>query len=307
LTTAAERAALLRRFGIDERALIGAGGEASVYALPGERVLRVGRSRTTAAADPYTLQAFLARFAHRLPFATPEIVDIDPDGLWRIEFRLSGTAMLARLTRLGDDRRDQALRAYAAAVDELATVALPELPYGHVLAPAPVTAADWHGFARESLAIFLSRNRVTIAKEVGDPHRLFDLAAGMIADLPRHPPKVLVHGDYFPGNLLLAPDLSVSSLIDFGIYTVAGDAQLDLAVACLTLEMIAETTAHDARFVREIVLDRHGPEIAPALRFYRAWLAFSMADPANAALPYPRLYRWSIAMLKLLQEGRLPA
>jgi aminoglycoside/choline kinase family phosphotransferase len=307
LTTAAERAALLKRFGIDERALIGAGGESSVYALPGERVLRVARSRTAAAPDPHRLRSFLASIAHRLPFATPEIIEIDPAGLWRVEFRLPGTSMLARLAKLGDDRRDQALRAYAAAVDAVGTVALPGLPYGHVLAPTPVTADDWHGFARDSLVRFLARNRVTIAREVGDPKRLFEAAAGMIAELPSHPPKVLVHGDYFPGNVLLAPGLSVSALIDFGIYTVVGDAQLDLAVACLTLEMIAETTAHDASFVRELILERHGPEIAPALRFYRAWLAFSLADPAKAALPYPRLYRWSIAMLKLLREGRFPA
>jgi hypothetical protein len=307
LTTAAERAALLKRFGIDERALIGAGGESSVYALPGERVLRVARSRTAGASDPHRLRAFLATIAHRPPFATPEIVDIDPDGLWRIEFRLPGTSMLTRLAKLGDDRRDQAFRAYAVAVDAIATVALPGLPYGHVLSPTPVTADDWHGFVRDSLVRFLARNRATIAREVGDPQPLFDLADSMIAELPKNPPKVLVHGDYFPGNVLIAPDLSVSALIDFGIYTVVGDAQLDLAVACLTLEMIAETTAHDARFVRELILDRHGPEIAPVLRFYRAWLAFSLADPANAALPYPRLYRWSIAMLKLLQEGRFPA
>ena len=30
--------------------------------------------------------------------------------------------------------------------------------------------------------------------------------------------------------------------------------------------------------------------IAPALRFYRAYFAFAMADPAIAAPPYPGLY-----------------
>ena len=40
----AERAALLRRFGVTEAARIGAGGEAVVYALDEARVLRVPRS-----------------------------------------------------------------------------------------------------------------------------------------------------------------------------------------------------------------------------------------------------------------------
>ena len=60
-----------------------------------------------------------------------------------------------------------------------------------------------------------------------------------------------------------------------------GKIILDLAVACQTLEFIAETAAQDARFVRDLVVERHGEAIIPALRFYRAWLAFSMADPAN--------------------------
>jgi aminoglycoside phosphotransferase (APT) family kinase protein len=302
-----DRARILQRFGLGERALIGEGGESRVYALSPDRVLRIARSGSPDAAAAARLQAFLARIAGRLPFATPEILEIAPGGEWRIEKRLPGTSMLDRLRKLGDDRRDEAFRRYVAAADALATVALPDLPYGHALAASPVTAADWRTFARDSLARFAARNRTAIAREVGDPHKLFDLAADMIADLPLTPRKVLVHGDYFPGNMLLAADLTVSAVLDFGTYTVVGDAQLDLAVAYLTLELIEETTAHDARFVRELIIERHGAGIAPAFRFYRAWLAFSMADPANAAPPYPRLYRWSIAMLKLLHEGRFPA
>ena len=74
----------------------------------------------------------------------------------------------------------------------------------------------------------------------------------------------------------------------------------------VTLEMIEECTADDARFVRQLIVERHGEDVAPALRFYRAYLAFSMADPDNAASPYPKLYGWSIAMLKLLAADRLP-
>jgi aminoglycoside phosphotransferase (APT) family kinase protein len=302
-----DRARILQRFGLGERALIGEGAESRVYALSPDRVLRVARSGSPDAAAAARLQVFLARIAGRLPFATPEILEIAPGGEWRIEKRLPGASMLERLRKLGDDRRDEAFRNYLAAADALATVALPDLPYGNALAASPVTAADWRTFARDSLAQFAARNRIAIAREVGDPHKLFDLAADMIADLPLEPRKVLVHGDYFPGNVLLATDLTVSAVLDFGMYTVVGDAQLDLAVAYLTLELIEETSAHDARFVRELILERHGEKIAPAFRFYRAWLAFSMADPANAAPPYPRLYRWSIAMLKLLAEGWFPA
>jgi aminoglycoside phosphotransferase (APT) family kinase protein len=134
---------------------------------------------------------------------------------------------------------------------------------------------------------------------VGDPYRLADVAADMLVTLPTHPPKALVHGDYFPGNVLVGPDLKVTAVLDFGLYTVVGDPVLDLAVAYQTLELIAETTAQDARFVRDEIVARHGEAIVPSLRF--------MADPANGKPPYPRMFRWAVSMLRLLGEGRLPA
>lgn len=305
--TPAERARLLADFGIDERALIGEGLESRVYALPGDRVLRLARGHVERNPDPRRLKAFLDGISGHLPFATPRIVELGPRGLWRVEHLLPGEALLQRLRRVSDDRRDQALRAYVEACATLAAVHFDHLPYGHVLARHPVTAPDWHSFLRETLSRFVSHNRIAIAHEVGDPYRLADRAADMLAELPLHPPKSLVHGDFFPGNVLVGHDLKVTALVDFGTYTVVGDAPLDLAVACQTLEFIAETTAHDARFVRDVIVEHHGEAIIPALRFYRAWLAFSMADPVNGKPPYPRMYPWAITMLRLLQEGRLPA
>jgi aminoglycoside phosphotransferase (APT) family kinase protein len=305
--TPAERARLLTDFGIDERALIGEGLESRVYALSDELVLRLARSASAHAPDQKRLKAFLDGLAGHLPFATPKIVELGPKGLWRVEHRLPGEQLLARLRRVSDDRRDQALRHYVEACETMAAVHFDHLPYGHILAHAPVTAPDWHAFLRETLSHFVSRNRLTIAHEVGDPYRLAEHAADMLVDLPVHPPKSLVHGDYFPGNVLVGLDLTVTALVDFGIYTVVGDPILDLAVACQTLEFIAETAAQDARFVRDLVVERHGEAIIPALRFYRAWLAFSMADPANGKPPYPRMFAWAITMLRLLAEGRLPA
>jgi Phosphotransferase enzyme family len=33
----------------------------------------------------------------------------------------------------------------------------------------------------------------------------------------------LVHGDFFPGNVILGSDLSVSAVVDFGLTAVSGD------------------------------------------------------------------------------------
>ena len=299
----ADNAPILEEFGVGPAELIGEGGESFVYALDAKRILRVPKTKF---ALRKKLKAFLTSLDGNLPFATPSIEEVGPRDTWTVEKRLRGRPMSEMLKTLDDDRRDKAFRNYVQAIDAFSTIPLRNLPYGHVLSPTPVNAPNWRTFLRANLMKFRGRNRVTIAREVGDPYRLFDKAVDMIATLPEDPPKVLVHGDYFPGNVLLDEDLSVSAVLDFGGWTVCGDHQLDLAVSYLTLELIEECTADDARFVRELIIERHGPEIAPALRFYRTYLAFSMADPANAAPPYPKLFPWAIAMLKLLAADRLP-
>lgn len=302
-----QNARILEDFRLGPSDLLGEGGESLVYALGTDHILRLPKGRKSDAYGQARLKRFLELIAGRLPFATPVIEEIGPDETYTVETRLPGRPMDGFLRAAGDDARDKAFRNYVAAIDAFSTIEFPEAPYGQLLAPSPVTAADWRTYAYESLDRFRSANRMAIARDAGDPYTLFDQAADMIAALPRRPAKALVHGDYFPGNVLLGRDLSVLAVVDFGVFTVVGDPVLDLAVACLTLELIDQCTADDARFVRDLIIERHGEEIAPALRFYRAYLAFSMANPANVAPPYPRLYGWSIAMLKLLSENRLPA
>ena len=296
----------LGEFGLRASDFLGEGGESLVYALGNDHILRLPKRQPFDRGSRARLKRFLGLIHGRLPFVTATIEEIGPEEAYTIETRVPGKPMAEFLRAANDDLRDHALRNYVAAIDDFRAIEFDALPYGHILAAHPVTAGDWRTFARDSLARFRSVNRIAIARDVGDPYRLFDKAADMIERLPLHPPKYLVHGDYFPGNVLLAPDLSIAGVIDFGPFTVVGDPVLDLAVSYLTLELIEECSAEDARFVRDLVMERHGAEIAPALRFYRAYLAFSMADPVNNAAPYPRLYEWAIAMLKLLAEDRLP-
>jgi hypothetical protein len=57
----------------------------------------------------------------------------------------------------------------------------------------------------------------------------------------------LVHGDYFPENVILADDGRVCGVIDFGALTLIGDADLDLACAVLNLTGMVGVTPEDRR------------------------------------------------------------
>jgi aminoglycoside phosphotransferase (APT) family kinase protein len=306
VATSPETSRILRQFGLGAEDLIGEGGESRVYAIDDGHILRIPREGADNGSDREKMRAFLRWLDGQLPFAVPEIIDIGADEAYTVERRIAGRSLATFLKTANNDARDRALRNYVAAIDAFRGIRLDTHPYGHLLAARPIAANDWRSFAWESLVRFRSANRVAIAREIGDPYRLFDKAVDLMQALPDHPGKVLVHGDYFPGNVLIDDHLEVTGVIDFGAFTVCGDPQLDLAVAYQTLELIDECTADDARFVRDLIIERHGEEMTPAFRFYRAWLAFSRADPDNARPPYPRLYGWSVAMLKLLAEDRLP-
>jgi aminoglycoside phosphotransferase (APT) family kinase protein len=267
-------------------------------------VLRVPR-RPRAVATLERQRAFLAGIEGRLPFATPRIEDIGPGGAWTIERRLPGTSFLVMLRRLGGSKREAALRSYAESVDAIAAIALPDRPYGQILADAPITAETWRGYLRRGLDQFIDWNGAAIEAACGDLEALKVKALTLIDDVDDRPPKALVHGDYYPGNVLVDDSLKVSGLVDFSFWTVVGDPLLDVFGAVATLEMNDEATAEDIAFVRRIILDRHGDAVLRPARFYRAYFAFAMADPGNSEGLYPRLWPWALANLGALREGRL--
>jgi len=297
---------LLAGFGIGPDALIGFGGQSRVYALDEARVLRILRRP----ADPEALRrlaGFLSQIDGRLAYRTPRIATIDPAGRFTIERRIAGQSMLSLLPKLSGEARQTALRSFAEGAEAVAAVTFPGRPFGQILAAAPLTAPTFAGYLRLALDRFVARNGATIAAAVGEVEALRAEALALLDRVPEPDAQFLVHGDYFPGNVLLDDRLAVSGLVDFSEWTVVGDPALDIAGAALFLEMIAEATEGDVAAVRAIVLARHGPAILPAARFYRAYAAFAVADPDAGGSLYPKMFPWALATLKALKAGTLEA
>ncbi len=250
-------------------------------------------------------QAFLAEIDGRLAVPTSAIEAIDPAGRFTIERRLAGTALIALLTRLGGAERRTAIAAYVAGAAATGRLLLPDRPYGQILGAAPITGETWPGFFRASLDHWLARNGATIAEATGSVQRVSANAMALLEALPERPAKGLAHGDYFPGNVLFDERLALTGLVDFSVFTLAGDPLYDAITAALFLEMIDQAGADDVALARHLAIANHGEAILSSGRFYRAYAAILMADPANAAPPYPRLFAWSVANLRALAAGTL--
>lgn len=281
------------RFSITNDDLLGFGGEAAIYALDEQHVVRCYRAGT----DPRRVEvraAFYEGIARSgLPFKLPAVASIgDVDGwLYSIEERIPGTSLTTALGVLEGTERSHALSNYAAAADHIQSIELNDRDFGELLADAPIRRRMWPEFlvARAERALFAGR-RVMKAdvQELDDVLATFRAGTAQVSDVvePR-----LVHGDYFPGNVMVDARGAVTGILDFSPMTVAGDPRLDLAGALIFLEVVAPYRPEDSTTVEEVITARHGHDVLPVIELYRIY--YSLYFSATKEFD-PELYRWCV-------------
>lgn len=217
---------MLDHLGVAATALLGHGGEASVYAIDDDRIVRVlhpgaepDRGRRTELVDELR--------SGPTPFALPEALDSGVVGSrhYVIERRLAGRSVSEQLARLrGSERRDLVV-AHLDAAARLGDLHLePRGWFGDLIAPEPVRAGTWHDYLVEKVARSIER-----APGFGhlDPEQL-------AAELPECDRGSFVHLDAFSGNML-AVGTAISAVIDIGSTSIVGDRRLDPLTAAVYL------------------------------------------------------------------------
>lgn len=268
---------VLAAFEVEPQALLGRGGEATVYALDRDRVLRVLRP----GGDPNQLartEALLRALATSpVSFHLPEIVEIGEIGgrAYGIERRLPGRSLREHL-KMNDDGagRDLLIEAYMDAA-----WALGELRpqgwayYGELASPQPLREPTW----REFMALKAGRSLASAG------HPLDRVAIqGLASNLPEPVRADFVHLDAFAGNML-TDGAGITAVLDIGYACVAGDRRLNPLAAAVYLELRPETvpigTARD-RQVAHAWLQSAGllDLLDPARRWLAAYWAFAVND-----------------------------
>jgi aminoglycoside phosphotransferase (APT) family kinase protein len=267
-------------------------------------VLRIRRKARSNLGAIGRLKRFLDEIAGRLPFPTPRIEAIAPDGV-TIETRLAGEPLSDVLPRLDENDRRRALLRYYETAAAIRAITMPDEPYGLLLAADRVTADTWPGFFLSSLDHHVARTRPYLEAAVGNVDALIVRARDLIAALPQTPDKVLAHGDMYPGNLLMDGDLNVTGLVDFGTWTLIAEPNYDVASAVMFAEIDDGCTKADCAWLRSLLVEDAGKDAIPAMTFYRAYFAFTLFDPDDDTGLYPKLLPWSIAALRALADGSL--
>lgn len=261
--------AVLADFGIDESALLGRGGEARVFAIDADRVLRLPHAGVDLGALEERRRLLEAITTPRAPFAIPEVLE-HRELKGRpivIERRLPGRNAMEVLAEKGTDRA-ALVRHHLAVAGQIAELPCPGDRFGELWGELKLTDSTFGGWATARVAASLAIGGVGFAHL--DPGVLTDDLLNALPD-PEPDSPVLVHLDAFLGNML-AEGNRITALLDFGPMTIGGPAHLDalVAVAYLAPEITPTATTTD-RAVAEAWVAEDG--LAHALGAVERWIA----------------------------------
>ena len=261
---------LFKHFGIGPEHRLGGGGEADVYALGAERVVRVMKAPADIASEDRrrALLERLSKPAEALSFAIPQVLDFGIVGakIFTVERRIDGIAMdLA----LGHDmpHRAELVTNYMQAALDLGRIHGAGF-FGELGGADPLTAAD----QTSALASIAARSLAS-AGLTFDP-------TPCAAALPQPTRPGLAHIDYFPGNVM-CDGATITGVLDFGYSTIAADARLTaiIAGACLHSRLAANANDGDRKVADGWLAERGLAQyLAPTNVWLAAFWAFAYPD-----------------------------
>lgn len=240
--------------------VIGLGMESILYYLGGGKMMRIYHASLP--VDLERMGQFYQWLAQQdLPYKTPEIFEHHQieQYYYSIERYNVGTSLDLILDLLDSEDKKRVLSYFLDAVYSLSKITPEQNLYGEFVKAEGVQSASWEGFLIKKITNVVHQKKKSFLKaEIEsksllervsrDAHRLFETS----------PPLSLVHGDIFPGNVIVDPNtLQVNALIDFSSMTLKGDSRLDLAAALAYLEIIPGYVPEDSDIMRELLKEKN--------------------------------------------------
>ena len=292
---------LLQKYGVSPEALIRSGMEAKVYAFGTDTVLKLYPG-TTSLADLATLRDFYASLDRSVvSYDLPDIQTIAAEGDFciSIERHLPGTPMSAVLPALTQNQMDGMMQTYLNGALELSNIPIPsDFARYKLFDPEGIsqrTAGDWHQFLARFLAQRLTQLTAYLSRDVTNFTAKVEQLYAILAR-PYTGDYRLIHGDFFPGNLLIDAAHSITALLDFGLLTMLGDPLFDIATGWVFFDMYDELKANIRERYLAMALERLGERVRGDL--YRYVLVYSFLS-ANTYSPNctDGHYQWCVANL----------
>ena len=267
-------AGILRHESLDDPVFLGAGEDAWAFALSDTEAIRVFPQASKGFVSEL-VQLYDRLQGHPFSFQCPRIheVRVHEGIVYTIEARLPGRPMGEFCREADGEARRRVLRNYLKALLELGEVEIGDRDFGGLSVSAVwPTAGTWKEFLRRGLEASWRKVGSGLTEEFADLPRIVSRLEVLIEERMDWDRKSLVHGDAYPGNVLVDDDGEVATILDFGRYSLVGDPRLDVAIAIELTEMVGSFTPEDTEYLRGLT------EEDPAAAAYRAWTAIVLAS-----------------------------
>jgi len=296
------RNAVLAAHGLTEEDFIAAGTEARVYALGDTSVLKL-----YAGLDQLPALEILRDFYDRLqpgslPYDLPKIHNIrtHDDLVIVTEHRIHGQPMENHSTADTHDLENL----YLDTVTALAHVTL-DRPLGRrqlltqSATPATQDPDDWNAFLAHLIRAKLPTVLPLLRQDIEHADHRTEVLLSHLST-PYRGPEGVIHGDLYPGNILMTAPNAVSGVIDFGTMTMIGDPLYDTAAASGFYRMYEA----DYPTTRHRLLTRATAHLSP--QRHQDFYTYILANALLTCDLYPHPdhplretghYRWALTVL----------
>ncbi|CAM3537600.1 aminoglycoside phosphotransferase family protein [Marinicrinis lubricantis] len=264
---------ILKKYNISELNMLGMGMEAEVYAYGTDRVLKIYNGLTNTRKQE-TLKAFYD--ALRREEAGPELPRtysiLQEEGrVVTMEKRISGKSLQDALPAMTREQQEAAMKHYLMAQLQLQKITIfPPLEGYKLFSDNKLSTTrqkDWYHFLKQYIMIKHEEAGFYFARDVEQyEEKLQRLLSLLSSDYDG--PYSLIHGDYYPGNVLVDDEGKVTGVIDFGIMTMYGDPLFDIACGWLYFDMYNVLEANLTERYLNVIMNTLGEGVRGRLYLY---------------------------------------
>lgn len=245
---------VLSAAGVDRPILLGVGEEAWAFARSESEAIRIFPELSVEFVEELA-EMYGCLGKHQFSFECPRVYEVRTynDVPYTIEKRLPGRPMPEVCRTLQGRPRRQALQGYMAALAELGTLEV-DGPFGGLIPSSVWSTSDtWEQFLQHELAVSVQQVQSRFSQVVPDFGELVYRMKSSFSGVFRWDLTSLVHGDAYPGNILVDDAGQIVSVLDFGRHSLLGDPRLDVAIAIELTDVIDEFTQDDTEYLRELL------------------------------------------------------
>ena len=264
---------ILDKYNVTKSDFLGSGMEAEVYAYDNTKVLKLYNDMSDTNKQNILKNFYSNLNSNSLNYELPYIYDtfVENDILVSIEKRIDGSNLQSVFSEMNYNEQNKLMESYLNANIELKSVKIKYNLEGFSLfndnQVSLLKMNSWFDLLKEIIFSKQKELEPYFKKDVVNYSvKVNQLVENLSLDYEGE--YSLIHGDFYPGNLMVNKSGMVTGLIDFGLMTMYGDNLFDIAIGWVCFDMYNELNANISERYLNIIISTLGEDVRKRLYFY---------------------------------------